>query len=221
MELTGSLIALTAAIAVGTISPGPSFLMVARTALGTSRANGIAAALGMGVGGALFSIAALLGLHAALLSLPSVYAAFKLAGAIYLLWLALQIARQAKSPLTNSFTTTVSSMQAGAVSRSSLPGLRSAFRSGLLTQISNPKTAVVYASVFAALLPPALPQAAAVLIPMIIFSIEFCWYAVVAIALSANAPRTAYAQCKPWIDRTAAAAMALLGGKLLLSVRDS
>jgi threonine/homoserine/homoserine lactone efflux protein len=65
--------------------------MIARTAVSVSRADGIAAAVGMGVGGALFAVAALLALHAVLLAVPSLYVALKVAGGLYLAWLGLRI----------------------------------------------------------------------------------------------------------------------------------
>ena len=58
------LFAIAGALTLGAMSPGPSFVMVARTAVARSRANGLAAALGMGVGGLIYAVASLLGLQA-------------------------------------------------------------------------------------------------------------------------------------------------------------
>jgi threonine/homoserine/homoserine lactone efflux protein len=66
---------------------------------------------------------------------------------------------------------------------------RRSFWLALATQLSNPKTAVVYASVF------------------------------VPLALSAPSPRAAYLRSKTWIDRAAGTVMALLGLRLILSTR--
>ena len=69
---------LLAAILVGAISPGPSFILVARTAIAVSRLDrDSAAALGMGMGASFFAGAALLGLRAVLASIPSVYMVVK------------------------------------------------------------------------------------------------------------------------------------------------
>ena len=72
MQEVVSLIGIIAALAVGIVSPGPSFVMVARLAVAGSRSHGMSAALGMGLGGAAFAIAALLGLQALLLAVPVV-----------------------------------------------------------------------------------------------------------------------------------------------------
>ena len=94
------------------------------------------------------------------------------------------------------------------------------FLFGLVTQLSNPKTAIVYASVFAALLPRETPLSVALLIPLLVFVVEAGWYAVVAVALSAPASRMAYLRYKSWLDRAAGGVMALLGIKLITAVQE-
>src|SRR3954465_15672975 len=95
MEAIIVLVPLMGAILIGAISPGPSFILIARTAIAVSRLDGLAAALGMGLGASLFAGAALLGVHAVLAGVPSVYLAVKLLGGAYLLYLACQLWRGA------------------------------------------------------------------------------------------------------------------------------
>ena len=73
MEHVPALLGIGTALAVGAASPGPSFVMVARTAVSSSRVDAIYAALGMGVGGLFFAVVSLLGLHGLLLAVPSLY----------------------------------------------------------------------------------------------------------------------------------------------------
>jgi len=75
MEAIIVLVPLLGAILIGAISPGPSFVLVARTAIAVSRLDGLAAAAGMGVGASFFAAAALAGLHAVLMSVPALYTA--------------------------------------------------------------------------------------------------------------------------------------------------
>lgn len=49
-ELT-ALFGIAMALAIGAASPGPSFVMVARMAVSSSRADGLFASLGMGAAG--------------------------------------------------------------------------------------------------------------------------------------------------------------------------
>ena len=99
MEPVVSLVALLGALALGAMSPGPSFVLVARTAIARSRADGLAAALGMGIGGVIFAVLVVLGLQAALRHVPALYLVLKVAGGIYLFYLGIRIWRGATEPL--------------------------------------------------------------------------------------------------------------------------
>lgn len=50
MNVSSALIAILTALLLGAISPGPSFILVVRSSLGLSRRDGLATAIGMGVG---------------------------------------------------------------------------------------------------------------------------------------------------------------------------
>jgi threonine/homoserine/homoserine lactone efflux protein len=208
MQELSALAGVLAALTVGVVSPGPSFVMIARTAVSSSRSNGIAAALGMGAGGVVFALAALLGLQAVLLAVPSLYFVLKVAGGIYLAYLGFRIWSAAKHPLV--------------VQGKPIGGGASLPRSlglGFVTQVSNPKTAIVYASVFAAFLPAAPSVGFDVALVTIVFAIEAGWYTIVALALSSERPRRAYLRYKAGVDRVAGSVMMLLGLKLILSTQ--
>ena len=70
-----SLMAIAAVLIMGVISPGPSFIFVARNAVARSRLHGMVTALGTGAGAAIFSIMAMLGLQKVLTAVPAVYSA--------------------------------------------------------------------------------------------------------------------------------------------------
>ena len=208
METAAAVLSIAGAITLGAMSPGPSFLMVARTAIARSRADGLAAALGMGVGGVLFAAMALAGLHVVLIAVPWLYVVLKVLGGAYLIFIGYSIWRGARLP--------VHMVEGGMDIGRSL--LRS-FWLALATQMSNPKAAVVYASVFVSLLPREIPLAATLVLPAVIFVIEAGWYAIVALALSAPSPRAAYLRSRTWIDRAAGTVMALLGIRLILGAK--
>ncbi|MDB5873642.1 MAG: threonine efflux protein [Ramlibacter sp.] len=208
MQEIAALAGVVGALAVGTVSPGPSFVMVARLAVATSRANGLGAAVGMGAGGVVFAVAALVGLQAVLLAVPSVYLALKVLGGLYLCYLGFRIFRAAKVSLA---VEAAGQSDATSVSRS--------FWLGFTTQVSNPKTAIVYASVFAAFLPGTFSALFAAVLVSVVFVIETGWYAIVATMLSSNRPRRAYLDCKAWVDRAAGLVMVGLGLKLVASAR--
>ena len=210
MEVSTAILSIAAALTLGAMSPGPSFILVARTSLAVSRRDGLAAAVGMGVGGVLFSAIALLGLLAILTAVPLLHLALKVLGGTYLVYLGYQIWRGARQPLVLEST-----------SLQNYPThARRYFVLGVVTQVSNPKTAVVYASVFASLLPHNIPPFVQVALPIMVFAIETIWYSVVALALSSPSPRTRYLASKAWIDRTAGAIMSLLGLKLIFDAQQ-
>lgn len=199
-----ALAGIVAALSVGVVSPGPSFVMVARTAVAASRAEGFAAALGMGAGGAVFGAVALLGLQAVLLAVPALYVALKVLGGLYLAYLGWRIFSGAKQPLA---VQDVAPGQRGRAPR--------AFWLGFATPVSNPKTAIVYASVFAAFLPATFSTFFVAALLVAVFTIEAGWYAIVALTLSSRAPRTVYLGYKAWIDRLAGTVMIGLGLRLV------
>jgi threonine/homoserine/homoserine lactone efflux protein len=205
MSSAGIFISIMAALVVGAMSPGPSFVVVSRIAISRSRLDGLAAALGMGAGGVVFAVLALAGLTALLSQFEWLYILLKVAGGAYLVYIAVNIWRGAGQPLDVS----------DAVNGNRAP-MRS-FTTALLTQLSNPKTIIVYASIFAALLPRAVPLGLVVALPLGVFAVEAGWYAIVAFAFSARHPRRLYLAAKSWIDRTAGAVMAGLGLRLIVS----
>src|SRR5260370_26018555 len=99
MEALIPFLSILGALTLGAVSPGPSFVFVARTSLALSRRDGIAAALGMGAGGVIFAGLALFGLQAVLAKIAWLYAALRLARGLYLLFLAFRLLRGGAAPI--------------------------------------------------------------------------------------------------------------------------
>lgn len=206
METTLALIPILAVLAIGVISPGPSFILVARTAVAESRTAAVSAAFGMATGAVVLAIAALLGLNALLHQVPFAYLALKVIGGVYLLYLAYKTWRGASTPIS--------------IVGNTAPSPKSLLRHFWLataTMLSNPKAAVQYGGIFAAMLPPSPSLPLTVALPVGVFSLEVAWYLIVAFALSASKPQDAYIRAKFAMDRTVGVILGLLGIKLLLS----
>ncbi|WP_080485773.1 MULTISPECIES: LysE family translocator [Burkholderia cepacia complex] len=206
MDISSALIAILAALLVGAISPGPSFILVVRNSLGLSRRDGLATAIGMGVGGVCFSGVALAGLYTLLNSVEWLYGGLKVAGGAYLLYLALKIWRGSSAPIVID----------GDRSEAA-PNFGRSVWAGLTTQLTNPKTAIVYGSIFAALLPQEPPLWCYIVLPPLVFVVEAGWYATVAMCFSGHGLRHRYLKSKVWIDRSASAAIGVLGFRLILT----
>ncbi len=209
MEYVLSIILILLALLIGAVSPGPSFLVVARYSLSASRQFGIAAAAGMGLGGVILAILALLGLHAVLSSMPLLYLYLKILGGLYLIYLGLRIWLDARKPIEVK-------LEADNNRQSS----KKAFAIALVTQLSNPKAAIIYGSIFASLLPENIPESFFYTLPPLVFIVEAGWYTAVALTLSSEIPRNIYLNAKTSYDRLAAVVMSGLGLKLIAGSVD-
>jgi threonine/homoserine/homoserine lactone efflux protein len=195
------------ALMLGAMSPGPTSIYVAKNSIAISRQHGLFTALGTGAGAAIFALLAVLGLQAFLLAVPSAYLALKICGGLYLLWMAYKIIKHAKEPID---TENDSSAQMS---------YRRAFTTGLITQLSNPKIAIILASIFTALLPKDIPTYFYIVLPVLCFFIDAGWCSLVAVALSAEKPRRVYLKFKAGFDRAAGAVMTVLGLKLIFGMK--
>ena len=137
-----------AAVAVLNATPGVDLLLtITRTLQGGPRA-GVAAALGISAGCVVHALAAAFGLAALLALHPQAFAVIQWAGAGYLLWLGLGQLQRARRGTDGS----------GPPAAAPLEKTRAAdFRSGLLTNVLNPKVALF----FLAFLPQFVPADAA------------------------------------------------------------
>ena len=198
-----ALFSILGALLVGAISPGPSFVFVVRTSVAQSRVEGLAAALGMGVGALIYGGLAVLGLRTLMAEGGWLLTGLKIAGGLYLVYLAWKIWQGAPEPVA---------VQHGGERE---VNAARAFWLGLLTQLSNPKIIAVFGAVFAALLPANPPVWLYFALPPLIFLQETLWYALVALAFSSNRPRALYLGAKLWIDRVAAALIGVLGVRLI------
>ncbi|WP_180055534.1 LysE family translocator [Acinetobacter sp. YH12142] len=207
MESFWILGSIAAALLLGAMSPGPTSIYVAKNSIAISRKHGLFTALGTGLGAAIFGLLAVLGLQAFLLAVPSAYLALKICGGLYLLWMAFKIIKHAKEPI-----------EAGNSSSSQM-SLHRAFTTGLITQLSNPKIAIVLASIFTALLPKEIPTYFYFVLPVLCFFIDAGWCSLVAVALSAEKPRKVYLKFKAGFDRAAGAVMTVLGLKLIFGMK--
>ena len=187
------------------ISPGPSFLITARTAVAQSRMDGFKVALGLGAGTVVWSSAALLGLNAVFHAVPMLFMAMKIAGALFLIWIAYQIFRHAAVPLKLD-----NGMEASG----------SPFMKGFLTQIANPKVAVFFGSIFIAMLPASVPLWMTIALIFIVSFNEVWWYTAVALFFGSPPVRNFYLRAKAWIDRITGLFLGVLGLRLLWSANE-
>ena len=183
-------------------SPGPAILMAARTGVTQGFRTGVWLSVGIGLGALFWAVAALFGLAVLFRLAPALLWGFKIAGGLFLCWIAFQMWRHAAEPLV---------MADDAVTP---PTPLAALRLGLWTQLSNPKPAVFFGAVFVSTVPPGTTLPWIALLLLAVFVNELACTILVARAFSFAAPRRAYARAKTGIDRSFGAIIALLGLKI-------
>ncbi|MGE0749179.1 MAG: LysE family transporter [Variibacter sp.] len=222
--MTSSLITLATIGAVqllAVMSPGPSFLITAQTAVARSRADGVKVALGLGAGSIVWAAAALLGLNVLFHQVHWVFVAMKVAGALFLIWIAYQIFRHAADPIALEATQkgngdSADGKDGGDARRAQHPLIR-----GFLTQIANPKVVVFFGSIFVAMLPSEVPPWMIVALLVIVTVNEVVWYSLVSLFFSAAPVRSFYIAAKRWIDRVTGVFLGVLGLRLLWRAGDA
>lgn len=186
-------------------SPGPAFLTVSRTAISTSRSAGVIAAAGMATGVLIWAVATMLGLHVLFAHAPWLYDAMRLGGAAYLIYLGFGMLRSAWR-----------GDKVAAAPTTALAGHRTFLRA-LGVQLSNPKAAVFFGSIFVTLLPAEAPLWVKGAALAILGINEFGFYGLVAVVLSAPRAQRIYGNAKRGLDAVFGGFLTVLGLKLALS----
>ena len=191
---------------LGAMTPGPAFVMITRISAGQSRPAALAAAAGAALGVLVWATAATLGIQVLLARAMAVYVGLQIAGALYLLWLGVKAWRHAGQ---------------GGLPRGQARTMRprDAFRTGLLTNLSNPKVMVFFGSIFVALFPSGTPLWVRLAALGIVAVNEPLWYGSVALVFSSAPVQAAYRRAQRWNDRAAGTVMLAFGLHLLASVR--
>ncbi len=116
------------------VIPGPDTAVVTKNAVIGGRRSGVLASVGVSLGLATWTLAAALGIAALLRASATAFLALKLAGAVYLAWIGIQMLRARASGLEHPTD--------GARASN---GARS-LRQGLLSDLGNPKIAGFFTS---------------------------------------------------------------------------
>ena len=209
------LLPIALALLLGVMSPGPSFLVVAHTAVTSSRPRAVLVALGLGVGAGVLAMLAAFGVYLLIESDPVLYRSLTAFGGLYLLYLAWIIWQAA--PLNSSEDSAgIGEGESEKNEEKRAGDALKAFVLGLVTQLSNPKTIIVIAGIFAALLPENSPPYTFLWLFLMAWLIDTGWYSLLAIGLSTLRVQAGYARFQKPICRLAAVVMGLLSLKLLL-----
>ncbi len=190
-----------AAFFVVAAAPGPATLGCASVAMAHGRRAGLGFGAGLGAGLAVWGVLAALGLGAILETSAQALFALKIAGGLYLLWLARSAGRAALSE--------------GALAAETGSGRW--VRRGLFLNLSNPKAVFAWMATLALGLDPATGAGGVALATALCAAIGFAIYFVWAFGFSVAGVRAAYAKARRWVDGVVAALFAAAGLGLIRS----
>jgi threonine/homoserine/homoserine lactone efflux protein len=155
------------------IVPGPGIFYVAARTLSGGRTVGGASTFGTALGGLVHVMAGGLGVSALILASAQLFATFKLAGALYLVWLGIRTIREAGDPPPNQIAPV---------------GVKQAFRDGVVVEALNPKTAAFFLAFIPQFLEPAAGHLALQFMLLGLVSVTLNTFAdIVVVAIAATA----------------------------------
>ncbi|MFI7099490.1 LysE family translocator [Streptomyces sp. NPDC050161] len=188
-----------------TVAPGPDTLLVLRNCVRGGRFSGIATALGASAGSLAWAMAAAVGLAAVLQRWDAAFAAVRLAGAAYLVFLGVQSLWACRRGAGGG-------PELSGESSAPAPTAGRAFRQGLLSCLLNPKVGVF----FVAVVPQFLPDGHSTLSVTLAFgvidaAIAALWLTLVAVFAARTLTWLRRPRVNTVLERTAAGVLMALG----------
>jgi threonine/homoserine/homoserine lactone efflux protein len=176
-----AVLAFAGVAAIINVTPGLDTVLVLRTSIAQGRATGLISGLGINTGCLAWGLAAAAGVTGLLAASHVAYQSVRIAGAAYLVWLgccALWRSRRGSPPLA----------EAEEIREDS--GRLAAFRSGLTTNLLNPKAGLFYMSLLPQFIPHGAPVfGTALLLTLIDVTELLIWFCFLSAAASTLAQR--------------------------------
>jgi threonine/homoserine/homoserine lactone efflux protein len=202
MPPTSMLVSVAAMWLVAVVIPGPNFFVVARMAALRSRRAALVVVGALGVGSTIWGLAGFFGVHALFAVAPALYAGLRLIGALYLVYVGGRIVWGSFRP---------AEVEAGGA-------MGGAFRLGLMTSLSNPKSAMLVGSLFTAVMPPDAAVSVGLVTVAEMVAISVGWYGLVACVISARPVAALFQRGRRWIDRVAGVIFVGFGVRVVAGV---
>jgi threonine/homoserine/homoserine lactone efflux protein len=156
---------------LGAISPGPSVMVVIRNTIIGGRSQGVACAIGHGIGFGIYAGSAVFGLIVLLENAPDAFLILQLIGVGLLVWYG-YLMWNADIDLGDSKDTNQNQIR------------RQGFMEGFAIAFFNPKIALFLVAILAQVLEPGMGMATKLAIGLLGMSIDMGWYLIVALVLT-------------------------------------
>jgi len=183
------------------VSPGPNFVLTTSAAVSKSRCHALWTACGIAMGSIVWAGAAALGIASVFEALPVLGHMLKVLGVGYLIYLGIKLLRS-------------KGFQPSADQNADAKSESRGFWRGFLVNMTNPKSAVYYASVFAAFLTPDMPAWVLVFLVGAIAAMSLVWHVLIAISFSAPRVQARYISVSKYVDQLCGGVLIFLGLRL-------
>jgi threonine efflux protein len=187
------------------LSPGVNTLLVSQMAASGQTRSVRWAVLGICTATLVWASAAVMGLHTVFTAFPDMQRVLQLVGGLYLLHVAVRLWR-------SSAQTGKASAQAPVLSAPA------AYRLGLMTNITNPKAVLFFASVFSTALPANPDLTIQIAAGAVAVLNALAWHFFLAYLFGQPRLQALYAKGGSWFSRCAAGIVGALGLQLVFSV---
>jgi threonine/homoserine/homoserine lactone efflux protein len=157
--------------ALGATSPGPSLIVVLRNTLIGGRRQGVACAVGHGLGFGIYAGSAVFGLILLLENSPNTFLVLQIIGAVLLVWYGITM-----------WTAKVDALDD--VDLKAINHQRQGFTEGFAIAFFNPKIALFLVAVLAQVLKPGMGFETKLAIGVLGMTIDTLWYVLVALVLT-------------------------------------
>lgn len=209
MTYLSSLLLLAAVYLAVLASPGPNFFILSQLSLDGRQREARWTVFGLVTGSVFWVVLSIAGLSTLLNSHPIVATVVRTIGAAYLVWYGSMLLWSALTPTrmrsiqTDSVVTKISSS--------------AAYRTGLMTGMTNPKGAAFWTSAFATLLPPDAPPWFYVAAVFLVTLLSLGWHLGITVVFGLPALRNRYLRFERTINCVAGGALVFLGLQRLTS----
>lgn len=198
--------AYTVAAVLMALTPGLDTMLILRSVLTSGRRAGFASLLGITCGCLVWATASIAGLTALLAASTLAYNTLRIAGATYLIWLGASALWKSRTPSTPT-----------PLDLSPAPkSVASALRTGLLTNLLNPKVGAFYLSLLPQFLPTTTPASWAILLVAIHLAAGALWSTTVIALAEKSRPLLSRASIRRNLDRATATVLLAFGLKIAL-----
>ena len=206
MEPFSILLSVASIWTLAVITPGPNFFITAQTTVKHSRFAGLFIVLGTCTGTIIWSIAGYFGIASLFMIAPWLYTTLKIAGGSYIFYLGVMMIIKSCKSLSNQDTLTENSQNSYLN-----------WRKGLITNLSNPKTAMFVTSLFASVLPKEPTIGIGISIVSLMVVISLVWYSFIVLIFSSNGFKFYYNKMQKWLEGFAGVIFIGFGAKLVFS----